>query len=182
MRVWDPLVRILHWTLVAGVLTAWVTTKLPGVQWANAAKLHEWAGYVVLAVVALRLVWGFCGPRYARFAQFVRGPADTLAYAKQVAVHAEPRHIGHNPLGAWMIVALLLCAALVSATGWLYTSDRFWGIEWVERLHDVLAHALLALAALHVAGAIFASRRHRENLPAAMLSGNKRAPQPGDVT
>jgi cytochrome b len=87
----------------------------------------------------------------------------------------EPRHLGHNPLGGWMTVILLLTVALVGLSGWLYTTDRFWGVEWVERLHSTLADALLALAAVHVAGAIYASFRHRENLVAAMVHGRKRA-------
>ena len=178
LRVWDRLVRVLHWTLVLSVLTAWLTTKLPG---ATAAKVHEWAGYLVLAVIALRVMWGLAGPRYARFAQFVRGPAHTLAYARQLVTHTEPRHLGHNPLGGWMIVALLSCAVLTAASGWLYTTDRFWGIEWVETTHIWLTNLLLTLAAVHVAGAIFTGWRQRENLIAAMFSGNKRAPQPGDI-
>ena len=174
MRVWDPLVRIAHWTLVGCIITAWFTRHGGG-------RVHEWAGYAVLAIVALRIVWGFTGPHYARFAQFVRAPTATLRYGRQVLIRQEPRHIGHNPLGAWMIVALLVTALLTAASGWLYTTDRYWGIEWVEQTHLWLTYLLFTLAALHITGAIVESLRHRENLIASMMHGNKRADGPGDV-
>jgi len=174
IKVWDRLVRVGHWTLVIGITTTWFVH----------GKWHEWLGYAVLAVVALRIVWGVAGPRstrYARFTQFVRSPAATMDYAKQIINHSEPRHLGHNPLGGWMIVALLLTIVGVCLTGWLYTTDRFWGEAWVEELHEGLTNVLLALAVLHIGGVIFASLRHGENLVKAMLNGRKRAPGPGDV-
>ena len=178
VRVWDPLVRIVHWTLVASVLAAWITSELES----DAAKrAHEWAGYAALALVALRLAWGAIGPRYARFGQFLRPPAQTLAYARAVLALAEPRHIGHNPLGGWMVVALLSMAAAAGLSGWLYVTDRVWGVEWVEEVHEALANGLLLLIALHVAGVVFTSLRHGENLVRAMFTGRKRAPRPGDL-
>ncbi|MBL8381571.1 MAG: cytochrome b/b6 domain-containing protein [Burkholderiales bacterium] len=172
VRVWDPLVRIGHWVLVGSVIVAWFTR--------HGGAVHEWAGYVVLAVVGVRTLWGAVGPRHARFTQFVRPPAATLRYAALVARGREPRHLGHNPLGGWMIVALLAAAALAAASGWLYTTDRFWGVEWVEELHEGLANLLFVLAGVHVAGVVVESLRHRENLVAAMVHGRKRAPAPGD--
>ncbi len=174
VRVWDALVRVGHWSLVAGIVATWFTH----------GKWHEWLGYAVLAVVALRIVWGVLAQgssRYARFAAFLRSPASTFEYSKQILAHREPRHIGHNPLGGWMIVALLLTITGVCVTGWLYTTDRFWGEAWVENLHIGLTNALLLLIALHIGGVIFSSLRHGENLVAAMISGRKRAPGPGDV-
>lgn len=167
VRVWDPLVQICHWSLVTTVALAWATHEGWG-QW------HEWLGYAALAVVAVRIPWGFVGPAEARFANFVRSPARTLAYAKRVFAGTEQRELGHNPLGAWMIVALLANVLLVGLSGWLYTTDRFWGVEWVEELHEGLANTLLFLIALHVAGVIFTSLRHRENLAASMVHGRKR--------
>lgn len=173
-RIWDPLVRIGHWTLVGSIVVAWFTRH--GGGW-----VHEWAGYAVIAVLVIRLVWGLTGPRYARFASFVRAPAFTLRYARLVIDGREPRYLGHNPLGGWMIVALLGIAFLAAASGWLYTTDRFWGMEWVEQLHVGLSNLLFALAGLHIIGVVVASWRHRENLVGAMLHGRKRAAAPDDV-
>ena len=178
MKVWDLFVRVAHWTLVVSVLGAWLTSEVDGKA---AAVAHEWLGYAALAILALRLPWGWIGSRYARFSQFVRGPRATLEYAQRVATGREPRHIGHNPLGAWMIVALIVMVVAASGSGWLYVSDRFWGEEWLEDLHEALANVLLGLVALHVAGVAFSSLRHRENLVRAMFTGRKRAPAPGDV-
>ena len=120
-------------------------------------------------------------PQGALFAQFVRSPSATLAHARLAVAGREPRHIGHNPLGGWMIVALLVATALAAGSGWLYVTDAYWGDEHVENLHQALAIALLALAALHVLGVVAASLRHRENLVASMFHGRKRAPADDDV-
>ncbi len=171
--MWDPLVRLGHWALVASVAAAWFTRHGGGV-W------HEWIGYAALAIVALRILWGGVGSHYARFSQFVRRPSDTFAYAREVLTRTEPRYLGHNPLGGWMILALLSAVIAVGLSGWLYTTDTYWGVEWVERLHDTLADILLILLAVHLGGVIFASRRHRENLVAAMIHGRKRPAEPGE--
>ncbi|MCX8101198.1 MAG: cytochrome b/b6 domain-containing protein [Geminicoccaceae bacterium] len=168
VRVWDPFVRIGHWTLASAVAIAWLAHEGPVV-------LHESAGYLALAVVALRLVWGFVGPARARFSDFVRGPAATLAYARAVFACREPRVLGHNPLGAWMILALLATVAVTGVSGWLLDTDAFFGSEPVETVHALAANLLLGLIPLHVLGVILASRRHGENLVLAMLTGRKRA-------
>jgi len=172
--VWDRFVRIAHWSLVLTVAAAWVTQE-------GAGRVHEWLGYAVLAIAAARILWGVAGSRYARFGQFVRGPAHTLHYAGSVAARTERRYVGHNPLGGYSIVLLLALILLVCGTGWLYTTDTYWGVEWVEELHEGLSNALLALVALHVTGVVYSSARHRENLVASMVHGRKRAPGPGDV-
>ena len=173
-RVWDPLVRIGHWTLVLAVFAAWFTRH-------GNHDTHEILGYVALAVVALRVVWGFAGPRYARFSQFIRSPRSTLGYTGAVLKGNEPRYLGHNPLGGWMIAALLVTITAVCATGWLFTTDRFWGVKWVEELHEGLTNFLFVLVALHVTGVVVESIRHREDLIGAMVHGRKRAPAPRDV-
>lgn len=167
--VWDVLVRILHWSLVLTVATAWLTRHSPG-RW------HEWLGYATLAIVAVRTIWGFAGSGYARFADFVQPAAVTFSYARDVVAGREARFIGHNPLGGWMVVMLLSMVVLVGVTGWLYTTDRYWGVEWVEELHETLSNILFLFVALHILGVVFTSVRHRENLPAAMLHGRKRPP------
>jgi cytochrome b len=177
LKVWDPLVRLAHWSLAASVILAFVSHE-------GGNPLHDWheiLGYIALGIVGIRLAWGFFGPRYARFAQFVRAPREVLEYARRVKAATEPRHLGHNPLGGWMVVILLAAVALASGSGWLYVTDRFWGVEWVGELHDVTGHLLLPLVALHIAGVIFTSRRHRESLVAAMVNGHKRLPQGDDI-
>ncbi len=174
VRVWDRAVRTLHWVLVGAVaLSALGLVALFGV--------HRPAGYVALAVVALRVAWGGFGAGYARFAQFVRGPRATLRYALALARHREPRYLGHNPLGGWMVVALMACIAGLALSGWLYTTDAFWGDASVEAVHRALAWALLGLVVAHLAGVLFTSLRQRENLVKAMLDGRKRAPSGDDI-
>ena len=171
VRVWDPLVRIFHWGLVTMVLVAWITHEGP-------ALVHDGAGYVALALVSFRLVWGVVGSEHARFTSFIRSPGVMLDYARRLRAGTEPRYLGHNPLGGWMILALLATAFGASLTGWLLTTDRFWGVAWVELSHGLLADLILILAALHVAGVVLTSRRHKESLIAAMFHGQKaRDPQ-----
>ena len=174
LAVWDPLVRVLHWSLVVAVALGWATTAWLG-GW------HRAVGWAALAIVVVRVAWGFVGPRRARFSSFVRGPLATARHARRVLAGDEPRHVGHNPLGAWMIVALLLVVVGLAFTGWLYNTERFWGDETVEQVHLGLAWAIVALAAVHVAGVVVAAFRHRENLVAAMLDGRKRALRDGDI-
>lgn len=179
VRVWDPLVRILHWTLVAAVALAAATAEAHGKL---SQAIHEIAGYVALGVVAVRILWGAVGTRHARFRAFLRSPRSTLLYAKELLRGHERRYLGHNPLGGWMILALLGAVVLAGGSGWLYVTDRFWGEEWLEDMHEALGHALYALVALHIAGTIFTGWKHRENLVRAMVTGRKRAPEPGDVS
>ena len=175
MKVWDRAVRAIHWSLAATCAGAWASTEV-GLRW------HEPLGYVALALVAVRVAWGFTGPRHARFTQFVRGPAATLAYASRVAAGTAPRYLGHNPLGAWMALALWGCIALLGLTGWLYSLDMFWGEAWLDRTHQWLGWTLLALVLLHLAGVLHSARRHDDRLVAAMVTGNKRPPGPEDIS
>lgn len=169
IRVWDPLVRIFHWSLVAAFVLAWLT----GDEWDD---VHEVAGYVIAALIGFRLIWGLVGSRHARFPDFVRGPRAVARYCQDIAYGREARFIGHNPAGGAMIVMLLVTLAGACLTGWMYTTDLFWGVEWVEETHEWLANALLVLVALHVAGVVLASRRHHENLARTMVTGLKRGP------
>lgn len=165
LKVWDPLVRFIHWSMVASVAIAWLVTE---------GRIHDAAGYTLLALIALRILWGFVGPDHARFTSFVKTPRTVFQYARQLYAGSEPRHLGHNPLGGWMIIALLATGLAASLSGWLYTTDAFWGLVWVERIHVFFAELLLILASLHIVGVVFTSIRQRENLIAAMLHGGKR--------
>ncbi len=173
VKVWDPLVRIFHWSLVVSFALAWISAD----EWDD---LHIWAGYAAAGLIAFRLVWGLFGPRYARFRQFVRSPGAVAAYVGNLLIGRERRYLGHNPAGGAMIVALIASLALLCLTGWMYTLDLFWGSDWLEEIHEVLANLLLVLVGLHVAGVILASLKHHENLARAMITGRKRAPAAGD--
>lgn len=198
VRVWDPLVRIFHWSLVVAYTVAWLSTE-------DLATLHEISGYVVAALLAVRVVWGLVGSRNARFAGFIKGPATTLAYVRDMVRGKERRYLGHNPAGAAMILALFVTISCTAFSGWLLEEpDRVAMLpelpqivapafadednEYVksddgalEEIHEVFANLTLLLVVMHVGGVILASFRHHENLARAMVTGDKRAPEPGDI-
>lgn len=174
VRVWDPFVRVAHWTLVGSVAVAWVS----GDVWEG---LHETAGNVAAGVVAARILWGFAGTPNARFASFVKGPRAVVGYVRDLVRGRERRYLGHNPAGALMILALMTTVLGLGATGWLGTTDMFWGSEALADLHEGLANVLLALIGLHVAGVLFTSLREGENLVRAMIDGRKHGAK-GEVT
>jgi cytochrome b len=168
VKVWDPLVRIFHWSLAFLFAAAFVTGD-------ESERLHVLIGYAILGLVALRLVWGMIGPRHARFSSFVRGPRAVLAYLREMAKLRAPRHLGHNPAGGAMVVALLALLAATGVTGYLMTTDAFWGVEWIEEVHEAFANATVAMVVLHVLGVLLASFEHGENLAKSMFTGRKRA-------
>jgi cytochrome b len=173
--VWPWWLRALHWSLAISVMASFATHEGGGV-W------HERWGYLALAVAALRLLTGLLSSAaQTRLSGWLHSPAITWAYALAHARGHAPRHLGHNPLGGWMMALLLADVLACGFTGWLYTTDRFWGTAWLETLHGVLGDAFVPLVLLHVAGSLWASRMHHENLVAAMLHGRKRAAGPGDV-
>jgi cytochrome b len=168
VRVWDPFVRIFHWSLVGLFVLAFVTGD--ETEW-----LHLTAGYAIAALVLLRLIWGFVGPRHARFSDFVRTPREVADYVHSAIRWRAPRYLGHNPAGGAMIIALLAMLIGISASGFMMTTDAFWGAQWVEDLHEGLVYATLGLITLHVVGVVFASIDYGENLVKAMITGRKRA-------
>jgi cytochrome b len=170
VKVWDIAVRLFHWSLVATVVATYMLTEQ--------RSLHRKLGYVVLALIAFRLIWGLIGTHHARFASFIPGPRRLIAYLRDIALRREARHLGHNPAGAAMIVALLVTLTAVGATGYMMSMDRYFGQEWVEHTHKLLVNGLIVLIVLHLAGVVTASLRHRENLVAAMVTGVKQADDP----
>lgn len=167
VRVWDPFVRVFHWSQAALIAVAWLTEDGP-------KTLHQTAGYIIAGMLALRVVWGFIGPRHARFSDFVRGPSTVLGYLRAMVAGREPRYLGHNPAGGAMVVALLLTVAGTAMTGWLQTTDAFWGSSVMEEIHETLASLILVLVAAHLVGVTLASMRHDENLARSMVDGRKR--------
>ncbi len=168
VQVWDPFVRIFHWSLIGLFVLAFATGD--ETEW-----LHLTAGYAIAGLVLLRIIWGFVGPRHARFSDFVRPPRQVADYLHSAIRLRAPRYLGHNPAGGAMIIALLTMLIGISVTGFMMTTDAFWGAQWVEDLHEGLVYVTLGLIALHVAGVVFAGIEHGENLVKAMITGRKRA-------
>ncbi|WP_224405913.1 cytochrome b/b6 domain-containing protein [Afifella sp. IM 167] len=182
VKVWDVFVRLFHWSLVAAITVAALTGFLADAAW---IRWHIAAGLAAAGLVLARIVWGFGGPTYARFADFVPRPAALFEHLSE-----GPRHRGHNPLGGAMVLAFMAAILVLAVTGLallggvlktgplasLVSFDTGHGFGEV---HELLAFALLAMVALHVAGVLLESRRSRENLAASMLTGEKEA-RPGD--
>lgn len=164
--VWDLPVRLGHWLMVGGFGLAWLTGDSESFR-----LVHVGAGATVLAVAAFRLPWGFIGSRYARFADFVRGPAAVRAYLFGL-LRLQPAHqVGHNPAGGWAIVLLLGLTLLTGLAGWATYADL--GGHWLEELHEGLATAMLIVVIVHLAGVFTGSLVHGENLVRAMVNGRK---------
>jgi cytochrome b len=166
--VWDVPVRVFHGLLVFSVAVAWLSAESERWRWE-----HETLGYTALGLMAFRFVWGWVGSRHARFADFVRPPAVVWAYVLKTVRLRAPRHVGHNPLGAWAVLALIALTSLTGVSGWLIADGDAPG--WLEEAHEVAANTLMATVGVHVLGVLFSGWLHRENLVLAMLTGRKRA-------
>lgn len=171
--VWDLPTRIFHWSLALSFAGAFLTADSE--YWRG---VHVLLGYVMLALLAFRLVWGFVGSRYARFGQFLPRPSAVVGYVRGLVRGRPPHYTGHNPLGAIAILLLLGLGLASGVSGWMYYQEI--GGEWLEELHETLANAMLAVVVVHVLGVLFSSLVHRENLVRAMLTGRKRG-DPGDA-
>lgn len=181
IKVWDIFVRVFHWTLVATFLIAYLSGD-------NFKTMHVWSGYLVAALVLLRIVWGFVGTRYARFSSFVYRPGKIIQSARDLLRLGGRRYIGHSPAGGAMVIALLVMILLIVATGLLtlaalegsgplagyVAANRSAGRAWKE-LHEILTNVTLVLVVVHVCGVLWASFVHGENLIRAMWNGRKRA-------
>jgi len=183
IRVWDVPVRVFHWVLVVLLVTSVVTGQLGG----NAMTWHMWSGYAILALVLFRVIWGIVGSHYARFADFVYGMRATLGYAGRLARLDPPPYAGHNPLGGWSVVLMLLCVAVQVVTGLFANDDIATEGPLVKhvseatstlltRIHKLNINVLYVLVGVHVAAALFYLVVKRENLIGAMFTGMKRVP------
>ena len=187
--VWDAGIRLFHWGLVIAVSVAALTGFVlgrPTLTW------HLWAGIVVIAAVVWRIVWGGLGPTYARFSSFAYPPASVRSHLRDVLAGRRVRHLGHNPLGAMMVFALIgmLAALVLTGTATLggllkqgplrafltYATGR----QWLG-VHNALAILLLAMIGAHAAGVAFESWRGQENLLGAMLRGSKPVRPPAET-
>lgn len=184
IRVWDLPTRVFHWVLALTIVGSVISAKVGG----NAMTWHFRLGLLALALVVFRLLWGFVGGRWSRFASFVYAPATLLRYLRGQAAPGEHLDVGHNPLGSLSVFALLAIVAVQITTGLLADDEianagplnRFvssatgssatgWHKEWGQWL-------LLALVALHVAAIVFYRLRHRKDLVRPMVVGDKPLP------
>lgn len=183
VRVWDLPVRLFHWMLVLAVAGALVTGYLLNRSWLT---FHVASGTAIIGLIVTRIVWGFLGTRHARFASFLVSPTATIQHTRELIGGHAHRHLGHNPLGAWMIVALLLALTALALTGVIVLGGFFksgplaYAVSFsdgrfLREIHSILAVGLVVLVGLHLAGTLFESLRSRENLVAAMITGKKRS-------
>ena len=174
VKVWDWPVRLFHWTLAASVIGAYVTGESEDFE-----RLHHTLGWVAAGLIAFRVVWGLMGTRYARFSEFVRGPAQVWSYIKSLRSHAPQHFVGHNPVGAMAVILLMGLTAFSVYTGWLALADN--ASEWLEEAHEIAANTLITVVLVHVIGVLWSSQTHGENLLKAMLTGRKTAPSEAGI-
>ncbi len=182
-RVWDWPVRIVHWSMVLLLIALLITAKIGG----DAMAWHMRAGETMLALVLFRVIWGFVGSRHARFSSFVRGPRAVIAYARSIMTPPHELHVGHNPLGGWMVIALLLALLFQTGTG-LFTNDDILTdgplvrliskdlSDTISSFHRLNVWIVVALASAHIAAVLFYLFVLKENLIKPMLDGAKTLP------
>ncbi|GAB4398244.1 MAG: cytochrome b/b6 domain-containing protein [Rhodoferax sp.] len=179
--IWDWPTRVFHWCLASSFALAWLTSE--GDRWRS---VHVFLGYLMLGLIAFRLIWGFVGTHHARFRNFWFSPREGLDYLKQVLAGRAARHVGHNPAGSVAIYALLALATLIGITGILTLGGEeqqglaagwlsFAQGRMLKEVHEASAVAMLVLVAGHIAGVVVESLLHRENLARAMVNGYKMA-------
>jgi cytochrome b len=182
--VWDIFVRCFHWSLVSLFTFSIVSAKLGG----NWIEWHVKSGYAILALVLFRIVWGFVGGEYARFGSFLSGPMRGIRFALGLLKKQTQHVVGHNPVGGWMVLVLLLLLALQASLGLIsndeiattgplarYVSDdtSISAMTWHRRIGD----GLLILVGIHVAAVLFHVFVKKEGLIRAMFSGKKELPE-----
>ncbi len=169
IKVWDPLVRVFHWSLA---LTFIANATIID----DDSKMHLWVGYAIVGLVLVRILWGFVGTQYARFSSFPPSISGATGQLTEIATGRKHIHRGHTPLGALMIYNLLFSILAIGLSGHLMTTDMFWGMEWPEELHEVLVGWAEISVLLHIVAVIVESRRTKVNLPRAMVTGYKEIP------
>lgn len=181
VKAWDPLVRVFHWSLVLFFLLAFATED----DWMN---LHVWAGYAIALLIGFRLLWGIIGTRNARFLTFVKSPQIVLRHLRSMLSLKASHYLGHNPVAAVMVIALLASISLVAFSGMVLiavegqgplASTLFAGANGkvMEEIHEFFANFTLLLVFVHVGGVVISSLLEGENLVKAMITGRKKARQ-----
>lgn len=164
---WDAVVRLLHWILAALVAANLIRD--------DGDLAHRWVGYVAVAVVIGRLTWACVSRSQGGLASLRPSVSASLAYLRLLSHGKPPRRPGHDPLGLWMVWLLWTLVLMLGVTGWMSRLDAFWGDARVEAAHSFLADVLLVAVILHLAGVAVMSWLWKENLPASMVTGFRRA-------
>ncbi|HUW74148.1 MAG TPA: cytochrome b/b6 domain-containing protein [Methyloceanibacter sp.] len=178
VTVWDPFVRVFHWTLVVGFAVAYLTED-------DLLTVHVWAGYAVGILVVARIIWGFIGSPHARFSDFVYAPSTAFNYVRELLRFRGARYLGHSPGGGYMVILLLILVGATVVTGLIvYGGDKQAGPlagmfteatgEAMEEWHEVISNITLGLIVIHISAVLLASFAHHENLVRAMVTGKKR--------
>ena len=180
IKVWDPVVRFFHWSLVSAFLIAYITEE-------DLLSVHTWAGYLIVGLLVTRIIWGFIGTHYARFSDFVHSPSTIIQFLKNTLALKAKRYLGHNPAGGAMVMLLIFSLLATTTSGilllgaeeqagpvahWFTEAGGFWG-KALEELHEFFANFTLLLVFIHITGVIVESLIHKENLVSAMLNGFK---------
>lgn len=179
IKIWDPIVRIFHWSLVVAFFTCYFTQE-------EEYDLHLFAGYTIAGLVVVRIAWGFVGTRYARFSDFVCSPTTVYLHLKALLQRQVRHHIGHNPAGGAMVIFLLIAMITLTISGValdaaenragpLGDTKLFFYLTPIQKTHDISTDITIALIALHILGVITQSLLSRENLVRAMITGRKKA-------
>jgi cytochrome b len=183
LLVWDLPTRLFHWLLVMLVIVSYVTGKTGGL----AMQYHMWSGYAILTLLIFRFAWGFIGGRHARFSSFVRGPAAVWRYLRTFLRAGHTPQPGHNPLGGWSVLLMLLFLALQAGTG-MFADDQIFTrgplnpwvsnetAGWLTLIHVLNQRLLLALIIVHIGAVLFHLLVKRDNLVTPMITGYKRIP------
>lgn len=178
--VWDLPTRLFHWLLVVLAAVSFITANIGG----NAMQYHEWSGFAILILLVFRIAWGFVGSRTSRFSDFVKGPAAVWRYATALVKGKSQSYLGHNPLGGWSVLAILVVLLIQAATG-LFANDDIitegplflWVgkpvSDWLTGVHRLNRYLIMVLAATHVCAVLFYLLVKRENLIKPMITGIK---------
>ncbi|MBG1230747.1 cytochrome b/b6 domain-containing protein [Aestuariivirga litoralis] len=169
VRVWDPFVRLFHWSVVISLTANAFFTK-------GNSEFHHWIGYFVATLIVARVIWGFVGVGYARFTSFPPSIAGSIEQLSDISVGRRKPHTGHTPLGALMIYNLLITLLIICVSGYLMTTDAFWGDDLMEETHRMAVTWAEFSAIIHIVAVIFESFRTRVNLPRSMVTGYKNLP------
>lgn len=168
LQLWDPLVRLCHWSLAIVFFANYFFTE-EGDAW------HRWLGYYAAAWVLVRLLWGFIGTPAARWADFWPTPARLAAHLRALLGWRPFHRLGHSPIGALVMILMLALMFGLGVTGFLLEEvDYFWGEDLPRDIHVFFADALFALVCLHLLAALVESLRLGENLPLSMITGRRR--------